>query len=314
MSYFDKYSLDDDKRPSRRQSQSFDDWYGQFSRIRNEWHTNKDRIKSELREDFADFKRDGEAFGKNFSKSFRDELNRPSSGSSNSESSSGSRSHPRITGKTAGEVAGSALRTLVSVIDEAVQSSASRKGRSLPEPERMRLEQYRRREEEYRRLTHKIESAEHRVEKKRKSAVTLAIFAAIFGVSWTVSDFGGAFLPVVFAGFAALSFGKSRKWSKNFPRLYAEREAFGGLPAPPAYSNEAEKTILRHAFEHDGRVYPQMLAVQSELSLAEIEAMLKVCVDKRLASIELDEKGRPFYYFASLDESDPYASASGTPS
>jgi len=138
------------------------------------------------------------------------------------------------------------------------------------------------------------------------------VLTAVFGIGF-LFDSELAVLPLLFGGLAALNFWTTRDVEEKLRRLYGEREALGALPAAPPFPSEVEKTILRHAYERQGRVYPQMLAINSDLSLAEIEHMLNLCVDKRLASIELEEKGRTYYYFSSLDDSDPYANLSGTP-
>jgi len=278
-SSFDKYSFDSDG--SRRRSSDFDDWYRQFERLREHWHTDKHRIKRELKEEF---KREKEEWKAEF---------RRATG-----------------GKEPKQVMGEAVRALMGIIDDTVAKSASTK--RLSEAERMHIEQHRRREEDYYRLSRKIENTERRLEKKRKSFKVFTVLTGAFGVGFLFdSDF--AALPLIFGGLAALNFWTTRDVEEKLHRLYSEREAFGALPSAPTFSSEMEKTILRHAYERQGRVYPQMLAINSDLSLAEIEQMLNLCVDKRLASIELDEKGRTYYYFSSLDDSDPYANLSGTP-
>jgi hypothetical protein len=289
-SSFDKYSFDDsdDRRRHRRDSRSgyrqgsFDDWYGQFSQLRDQWRREKHSIKEELRREAADF---------------RNELRRSAGG------------------RSAGELVGGTIRMIANVIEDAVQSSSNVK--RLSEGERLHLEQVRRREDEYYRLTRKIETTERRVEKKRKSAVVMGILAAAFGIS-SIFDWEIAPLPLIFGGLSVFNLWQSREAQTKLNRLYAERDNFGALPAAPMYSQETEKTILRHAFERNGRVYPEILAINSDLSLTEIEQMLKICVEKHLAAIELDDKGRPYYYFSSLDDSDtasedPYASLGGTP-
>ncbi len=278
-SSFDKYSFDSDG--SRRRSSDFDDWYRQFERLREHWHTDKHRIKRELKEEF---KREKEEWKAEF---------RRATG-----------------GKEPKHVMGEAVRALMSIIDDTVAKSASAK--RLSSAEQMRIEQHRRREESYYRLTRSIETTERRLEKKRKSFKVFTVLTAVFGIGF-LFDSELAVLPLLFGGLAALNFWTTRDVEEKLRRLYGEREALGALPAAPPFPSEVEKTILRHAYERQGRVYPQMLAINSDLSLAEIEHMLNLCVDKRLASIELDEKGRTYYYFSSLDDSDPYANLSGTP-
>jgi predicted phage tail protein len=284
-SSFDKYSFDDsnDRRNHRKnRNGSFDDWYGQFSHLRDQWQREKRSLKEDLRREAADF---------------RNELRRSGGGHS------------------AGQLVGGTIRMIANVIEDAVQSSSNTK--RLSEGERLHLEQVRRREDEYYRLTRKIESTERRVEKKRKSSVVMGIIAAAFGIS-AIFDWEMAPAVLIFGGLSAFNVWQSGEAQRKLNRLYAERDNFGALPAAPSYSQETEKTILRHAFERQGRVYPEILAINSDLSLGEIEQMLKICVEKHLATIELDDKGRTYYYFSSLDNSDassedPYANLGGTP-
>jgi hypothetical protein len=53
--------------------------------------------------------------------------------------------------------------------------------------------------------------------------------------------------------------------------------------------------------------------IESEFSLAEVENFLRYAVEKRLANIEVDANGRTFYYFSTLDNSDPYSGLGQTP-
>jgi hypothetical protein len=285
MSSFDKYSFGDRERRSGKRSASsfgsFDDWYEQFAALRTQWKTDKQRIKREIKDEWQ---REREEWRKEY---------RRASG-----------------GRPPAQLMGDAVRTLMTIVDDAVNSSRQRK--SLSPAEQMRLDQQRRHEEEYYRLMRKIESTERRLEKKRRGFKVHSVLTAVFGLGF-VFDSDLAALPVIFGGLAALNLWTTRDIEAKLNRLYVEREQLGALPPARGYSAEMEKTILRHAFEREGKVYPELLVVNSDLTLQEVEYVLKECVDKRLASIELDEKGRTYYYFASFDQSDPYANLSGTP-
>ena len=111
-----------------------------------------------------------------------------------------------------------------------------------------------------------------------------------------------------------------RENRQKFYRLQAEHQEFLALapastpisPSAPANFVMMEKAVLRYAFEHQGKVYPELLVIESDFSLSEVEQFLKHAVEKRLATVEIDANGRAFYYFSSLDNSDPYSALNQT--
>ncbi|MGO8692806.1 MAG: hypothetical protein ACLQMF_03945 [Rectinemataceae bacterium] len=110
----------------------------------------------------------------------------------------------------------------------------------------------------------------------------LAVFHPQFAWAGFVAIFAG-FLPFV----------------SGLRGLAAERRA-----APPrrklgtAERNaEAERSVLRVAQEHGGRVTPALVAVDSDLSLEEAERILQSMVVKSHASMQVRDDGRIEYEF-----------------
>ena len=114
-------------------------------------------------------------------------------------------------------------------------------------------------------------------------------------------------------GFGALAvfhpqfgLGRLRRDLRRFSsfRLGAPRSGRGRRAAPPrrklgtAERNaEAERSVLRVAQEHGGRVTPALVAVDSDLSLEEAERILQSMVVKSHASMQVRDDGRIEYEF-----------------
>jgi hypothetical protein len=186
------------------------------------------------------------------------------------------------------------------------------------------MERYR--EETYKRLMKKLERTEKSLEGQKKGVVFSLIMATCFGVGMIFGDGDLGVPALVFSAIAAMTAYNVRETRQKLFRLQEEHRDFLALPsASPSTSTSynpgvnftaMEKVVLRHAYEHQGKVYAELLVIESEYSLSEVEQFLKHATEKRIASIEVDANGRTFYYFSTLDNSDPYsgfAPLSGNP-
>ncbi len=269
---------------SRKSSfQNFDDWYNQIQQFRDRWSDEKNNLKDEWNRE-----------KRTWSDEWKENI-----------------AHTRARNRRAGTSPQGFLAEIVTSIVDAVGYAKEYKQHQQPASQRTSIEREReaalqRREEEYRRLVRKMEVAERRIEKKKRSVAVFTIFTGIWSVAWMFADNGFGAPALIFAGLAAWQFYNVKELEQKFLRLRGEYDQFAQLNTNVSYSPSGEKAILRHAFDHKGRVYPEMLAIESDFSLAEIEQMLAMCVEKRIACIELDDKGRRYYYFSSFDNSDPY--------
>ncbi len=216
----------------------------------------------------------------------------------------------------AGGILGEIIDIVVDAVDTTMDSlkdsqQAREKQRGMAAPSAM--ERYR--EETYKRLMKKMERTERSLEGKKKGVVFSLIMAACFGISSIVSGDADLGVPtMVFGAMAAMTAYNVRETRQKLFRLQAEHQDFLALPSnpsigAPSITNFAymEKAVLRHALEHNGKVYAELMVIESEFTLAEIEQFLKHASEKRLASIEVDANGRTYYYFSTLDNSDPYS-------
>jgi hypothetical protein len=182
------------------------------------------------------------------------------------------------------------------------------------------MERYR--EETYKRLMKKLERTEKSLEGQKKGVVFSLIMATCFGVGMIVGDEGLGVPALVFGAIAAMAAYNVRETRQKLFRLHDEHREFLAIPSTSAFSSPSpssfshtssvhftlmEKVVLRHAYEHSGKVYAELLVIESEYSLSEVEQFLKHATEKRIASIEVDANGRTFYYFSTLDNSDPYS-------
>lgn len=213
----------------------------------------------------------------------------------------------------AGGIIGEIIDIVVDAVDTAMDSAKT----AQQEYKKQRanapgaMERYR--EETYKRLIKKLERTEKSLESQKKGVVFSLIMATCFGVGMIFSDDGLGVPALVFSAIAAMTAYNVRETRQKLFRLQAEHQDFLALPSAsatvqaPANFALMEKVILRHAFDHQGKVYAELLVIECEFTLAEIEQFLKYATEKRLASIEVDANGRTFYYFSSLDNSDPYS-------
>lgn len=160
----------------------------------------------------------------------------------------------------------------------------------------------RRKLDAHKKLVRRIERAERKVSGKKKAIVVFALLTMVSVFSWEVP-------PVLF--FAALTVYmtySTYEARKKLEQLYEQYEMLEQGDFPMAVTHDIERAIMQHAFKHEGKVYPEMFALETDVSLSQAEQILALCVKRRLASIELDTDGRTYYYFARLDNFNPYSS------
>ena len=155
-------------------------------------------------------------------------------------------------------------------------------------------------EETYRKMVRRLDLAERQLEKRRRNVV---IFGGLSLASILTGEVGIIVLAFLFTGYKVYALTEHKR---KIDHLAAECRRYEEMHIPDD-KVQREKEVLRHAYNNNGRVYPERIALESDFSLSEVEHMLAICVDKHIASIELDENGRTYYYFTSLDNSDPYA-------
>ncbi len=153
----------------------------------------------------------------------------------------------------------------------------------------MQLQHYRR-----------IEKLEQSIAKSRKRMAWQGSFSVFFLVM-SMAESEGFFAAVsftlmCFTGFQAL---RLKKQKQELHHVLTS-PMFGHIP-PTNADTDIEKKILRHAHNNRGIVFPELMAVQSDLALSEIERILMQCLNRQLCTIEIDDSGRRYYYFASLD-------------
>jgi hypothetical protein len=197
----------------------------------------------------------------------------------------------RKTGVEIGAVVKTAVDSLGSLFSSASQgyNRAKQPPSAAQQQEVMRQERMRSLEKAYQKTFKKIGS-------QKKTGVFFTILAVF------VPIVSGEFAPfAVFTGLAAYTFYTVKEEETKLQHIALEMENLHSFP--PLGTDETEKIILRHAFQNNGRVYPERLAIETDFSLSQIENILKTCLGKNLATLEVDESGRLFYYFVTLDES-----------
>lgn len=223
----------------------------------------------------------------------------------------------------AGEIVGEIIDTVMDAVDSAMDTAKTSRARL--EQQRMNapsaVDRYR--EETYKRLVKKLQQAEKKLESGKRGVVFSVIMSACFTVGMIFGDADLGVPALIFGGIAAMSAYSVRENRQKFYRLQAEHQEFLALAPSPNQSPTMmsssptnfvmmEKAVLRYAFEHQGKVYPELLVIESDFSLSEVEQFLKHAVEKRIAAVEIDANGRAFYYFSSLDNSDPYSALNQT--
>lgn len=189
---------------------------------------------------------------------------------------------------SAGELIGSAAQTLIEAVDTVIKKKAA------PTPSA--------REKNFRKKQRRLQHYERKYESRKKSVVVLGLIAGGMLILPGV-NFSMAVIVGLIAGYQYYS---ASETLKKVNRYREELEALEYTVFPEEH-NEAERHLLQHAYNNDGKVYPEVLALESDFALAEIEHVLAICVDKHIASIELDDRGRTYYYFSSFDQTDPWS-------
>mgnify|MGYP005857539189 CR=1 FL=1 len=221
----------------------------------------------------------------------------------------------------AGEIVAEIIDTVMDAVDSAMDTAKTSRARHLQERLNAPSAMERYREETYKRLVKKLQQTERKLDGSKRGVVFSSIMSACFGVGMIFGDPDLGIPALVFAGFAAMAAYNVRETRAKLYRLQSEHQEFltlapasaPAMPAAPANVVMMEKAVLRYAYEHQGKVYPELLVIESEFSLSEVENFLRYAVEKRLANIEIDANGRTFYYFSTLDNSDPYNGLGQTP-
>ncbi len=196
----------------------------------------------------------------------------------------------RFTRKTSGGNQGGVLENAVQTILDAVDTVVNKQNK----PQR------RMREDTYRKMVRRLDLAERQMDKKKRTLVVFGILTLI-GIISTETP-----LILIFGSILLYKSYTTYEHKRKILKLAEECRGFEDMNFPDERQSQ-EKAILQHAYSHNGKVYPEVIALESEFSLSEIEHMLAICVDKHIATIELDDNGRTYYYFASFDTTDPYA-------
>jgi hypothetical protein len=201
-------------------------------------------------------------------------------------------------GALVGKVVAKTVVGVMEGVNAAIEIKKEYKGKAA-------VEKYKRHDIERRDALKRLEKIERKISKQKTMSIIFAIVAFLCMA-------GGAEF-FVYAGFAiasgAMFYGlKDKKLKRDFlVNEFAARQMDTVIPNG-FDTTTAEKIILKHAHGKKGKVYPEILAVESDLSLNEIEKMMATCVDKHLATIEIDKNGRTYYYFSSFDDPyDPFA-------
>lgn len=212
----------------------------------------------------------------------------------------------------AGGIIGEIIDIVVDAVDTAMDSAKTAQQQYKQQRANAPGAMERYREETYKRLIKKLERTEKSLEGQKKGVVFSLIMAGCFGVGMIFGDADLGVPALVFSAISAMTAYNVRETRQKLFRLQAEHQDFLAIPASASTTSPAnfalmEKVVLRHALEHNGKVYPELLVIESEFTLAETEHFLRHATEKRIASIEVDANGRTFYYFSSLDNSDPYS-------
>jgi hypothetical protein len=141
---------------------------------------------------------------------------------------------------------------------------------------------------------------ERKYEKQRKGFVFSASMSAL-GFVLSLADSDWTTLLFIF-GASTIYHGIRMNDSKRIVHDLRRSLGMGGESiASSVADTDIEKSVLRHAHSNKGIVYPELLAVQSDISLVDIQRVIDQCLQRSLCILELDDMGRRYYYFASLD-------------
>jgi predicted transcriptional regulator len=121
------------------------------------------------------------------------------------------------------------------------------------------------------------------------------------GLSMTVL-FGGIFLmfkswwflifPLVFAGLLPLARGTGKLLEERSRNRIEPRKQ-----ARPLSRDDRERLILKTARNHAGRVSVTLIAVETDMTIAQAEEILEDLVHRGYASLEVRENGGLEYHF-----------------
>ena len=114
--------------------------------------------------------------------------------------------------------------------------------------------------------------------------------------------FGGMFMmfnslwflifPLVFAGLLPLARGAGKLLEEQDQNRIEPRK-----PPRPLKRDDRERLILKSAKTHDGRVSPTLIAVETDMTIAQAEKILTELVRKGYATLEVRDNGGLEYHF-----------------
>lgn len=117
------------------------------------------------------------------------------------------------------------------------------------------------------------------------------VIAAVFGILWLR---GGSWIwifPAAFAGVIPMMHGLRKALEERSGR----RERVESRARRP---EDSEREVLRLARNHGGVLTPSLVALESELSIAEAEKVLESLASRGHSSVEVRSNGRIEYEFA----------------
>lgn len=157
--------------------------------------------------------------------------------------------------------------------------------------------------------THRISSPEiqkirmemhrtaYQIERLKQKSKRLGIWAAVFFLIGLIP------ISLFLLGIALIRYSKYREKQEKWRSLLLQYQWMSGEhPNGDQRKIQVEKRILQTAMRYKGRIYPEYLVIDCDLSLADSEKFLQQCVSHRIAFPEVDENGRIYYYFPTFDE------------
>lgn len=121
----------------------------------------------------------------------------------------------------------------------------------------------------------------------------------IFGALFLVLDIGWMLIPLLFAGILPMARGAGRYLEER-----SEKKRLEERRRPKTLSSDdRERIVLKSAQRHAGVVTPTILAVETDLTIAQAEETLEDLVRRGYASLEVRENGGLEYHFPDLADS-----------
>ncbi len=146
-------------------------------------------------------------------------------------------------------------------------------------------------------LRRRIALLEYRIERDKRKARSLGIWAAITLIVGLLP------LTLIFIGVAVVRYMKYRSRQEELHTLREQyRMAVAGT-SDAQRQVDLEKKVLQAALRHQGKVYPEQLVLECDITLAVAQRFLEQCLKHRIAQLEVDERGRTYYYFPTFDQS-----------